>query len=173
MPSIKKGIITKMEENKEFASEIAPSSELPAENKTLEENEISKDGTSEESKTGEETKKTDSQAEKNYGEIMQRDIEELHQIFPHIRDKKSILELDNPLRYAALRDLGLSPKEAYLASSNIGTAYDNRSHITSSAPRGASASSEMLSSSELEAARTIFSDLSDREIQKLYKKVTK
>ncbi len=110
---------------------------------------------------------------KDYETVMRQDIEELHSIFPHLQDKKSVLDLDNPLRYAALRDLGLSPKEAYLATSNINTTYDNRSHITSSAPKGASPSSELLTATELESARMIFSDLSDREIQKLYKKVTK
>ncbi len=110
---------------------------------------------------------------KDYEEIMRKDMQELLSLFPHLSGKTSIRELDNPLRYAALRDLGLSPKEAYLACSDIGMVYDNRSHITASAPRGASSSQDVLSSSDLEAARMIFSDLSDRDIQKLYKKVTK
>ncbi len=158
-----------MEENKDFAEEPVPSLELTAENKAFcadidsDADEDKKDGIGEKENTG----------ALDYGELMHRDIEELHTLFPHLYDKKSVLELDNPLRYAALRDLGLSPKEAYLASSNINVGYDNRSHITSSAPRGASSSSDMLSANELEAARIIFSDLSDRDIQKLYKKVTK
>jgi hypothetical protein len=76
------------------------------------------------------------------------------------------------LRYAKLRDLGLSPKEAYLASAKIESVYDNRSHIIPSYSRAAGSSSSSLSGDELEKARFIFSELSDREIQKLYKKVT-
>ena len=109
----------------------------------------------------------------DYGEIETHDLKELHALFPHLRDKTSILELDNPLRYAALRDLGLSPKEAYLATSEPTQKYDNRSHLRSSVPKSVAAPSDMLSHSELAAARELFSGLSDREIQKLYKKVAR
>ena len=114
-----------------------------------------------------------SNAAVDYGEIERQDLEELRIAFPHLKDVKSITELSNPLRYAALRDLGLTPKEAYLATNEPIHRYDTRSHLRSSVPRGASTPSGVLPAHELEAARELFSDLSDREIQKLYKKVSK
>jgi hypothetical protein len=108
----------------------------------------------------------------DYEALMRSDLTELQRLFPHLLDKRSITELDDPLRYAKLRDLGLSPKEAYLASAKIESVYDNRSHIIPSYSRAAGSSSSSLSGDELEKARFIFSELSDREIQKLYKKVT-
>lgn len=109
----------------------------------------------------------------DYGEIERQDLEELRSIFPHLKNKTSIMELNNPLRYAALRDLGLTPKEAYLATNEPQQTYDNRSHLRSSVPKSASAPQNILSRGELEAARELFSGLSDREIQKLYKKVSR
>ena len=109
----------------------------------------------------------------DYGEIEKQDLDELRVLFPHLKNTKSITELDNPLRYAALRDLGLSPKEAYLATSEPIRRYDNRSHLRSSVPKSAAAPSGILTRSELEAARELFSGLSDGEIQKLYKKVSR
>ena len=101
------------------------------------------------------------------------DAEILASIFPNLRGIASVTELKNPLRYAALRDLGLSPKEAYLATCEPAAAYDNRSHLFSTA-RGKRGSAEpRMTHSELEAARELFDGLSDREIHSLYKKVTK
>lgn len=109
----------------------------------------------------------------DYEELERADMEELCSLFPNLRGKTKITELDNPLRYAALRDLGLTPKEAYLATSEPIQKYDNRSHLKSSVPRSAAAPADILTRSELEAARELFSGLSDREIQKLYKKVSR
>ena len=133
------------------------------------------------SEEGASQNKTDEEVHENeeayvavdYGEVEKQDLEELHALFPHLKNKTSITELDNPLRYAALRDLGLSPKEAYLATSDFHQSYDNRSHLRSSVPKSASAPQNILSRGELEAARELFSGLSDREIQKLYKKVSR
>ncbi len=117
--------------------------------------------------------KSDSSDTPDFAEIERRDLSELKTLFPNLKDKTSILELDNPLRYAALRDLGLSPKEAYLATSEPVRKYDNRSHLISSVPKSAAAPSDLLSRGELEAARELFSGLSDRELQRLYKKVSR
>lgn len=108
----------------------------------------------------------------DYEELMRSDLCELKALFPHLADKRSIRELNDPLRYARLRDLGLTPKEAFLATGGMDAAYDNRSHVRSSVAHRAAAASTGISQRELEAARMIFSDLSDREIQRLYKKVT-
>ena len=105
----------------------------------------------------------------DYAALAVRDLAELAEIFPEVRSKRSITELSNPLRYAALRDLGLTPKEAYLATEERRIA-DNRAHLTSRVPSSARAGAA-LSGRELDMARELFSGLTEREIQRLYKKV--
>ncbi len=109
----------------------------------------------------------------DYEAIVKEDIEALRDIFPELQGIKDITDLENPIRYATLRDLGLSAEEAYLATTPRRKARDNRSHLLSGVPRSASSHSSVMSESELEAARQIFTGLSDMEIKKLYKKVTK
>ena len=110
----------------------------------------------------------------SYEEIARRDVAELKEIFPELFMLTSITQLENPMRYAALRDLGLSPKEAYLAtSSRPAKKYDGKSHLRGSVPIGAFGSGASMSTGELQAARELFGDLSDTEIQKLYKRVLK
>ena len=49
----------------------------------------------------------------------------------------------------------------------------NRSHLTSSVPRSAKAPQGILTKGELAEIRALFANLDDKEIQRLYKKVTK
>lgn len=109
----------------------------------------------------------------DYEALAREDAEILASIFPNLRGIASVTELKNPLRYAALRDLGLSPKEAYLATCEPAAAYDNRSHLFSTAQGKRGSAECQMTRSELEAARELFDGLSDREIHSLYKKVTK
>lgn len=144
---------------------ITNDTEDDAENEVTEDIEIEND---------EDTENTEQEsAAIDYEELARRDMEELTSIFPHLSGKKSIVELDNPLRYAALRDLGLSPKEAFLATSEKGVRYDTRSHLKVGMPKAAGSPAGAISHSELSAARELFDGLSDREIQSLYKRVTK
>lgn len=108
----------------------------------------------------------------DYGEIAANDLAELKRTFPELKDVYDITELNNPMRYAALRDLGLSAEEAYLATNRRYGSYDNRAHLTPSVPGGASVIREM-SRNDYDMAREIFSDMSDAEIRKLYRRVTK
>ena len=108
----------------------------------------------------------------DYARVAQEDLEELKSEFPELSDISDICELNNPLRYAALRDLGLSAREAYLATAKRAPRRDNRAHLSaigtvSYAPQGT------MSEAEMAAARELFSDISDAQIRKLYKKVTK
>ncbi|MBO5907170.1 MAG: hypothetical protein J6Q85_03355 [Clostridia bacterium] len=78
----------------------------------------------------------------------------------------------NTERYSKLRSLGLTPTEAYLATARTHT-KNNRSHLTSSVPAGAKSPSCGMSKREMETAKYLFGDLSEREIVALYNKVTK
>lgn len=106
-----------------------------------------------------------------YEELLQSDMNELSEEFS-ANDKIKITDLKNPLRYGALRDLGLTPKEAYLASGGRKERADNRSHLSSSVPRKTAAPFYEIPRSELDAAREIFTGMSDSEIRNLYRKVT-
>ena len=110
--------------------------------------------------------------ELDYAKIIEADIDELRKTFPELSELKTISELENPMRFAALRDLGLSASEAYLATATVRATYDNRAHLKASVPGSAGVATEM-SRSEYAMARDIFTDLSDSEIRKLYRKVTK
>ena len=107
----------------------------------------------------------------DYAAVVEEDIRILKEEFRELSTLTDICELSDPLRYAALRDLGLTPAEAYLATAKR-PKKDNRSHLfatraVSTSPLGS------MSDAELAAAREIFDGVSDSEIRKLYKRVTK
>lgn len=108
----------------------------------------------------------------DYSEIAAKDLSELKALFPELGEIRDLTEIKNPLRYAALRDLGLSAEEAYLATNAQRRAYDTRAHLTSTVPVGATTAIEM-PRSDYDMARELFGELSDTEIRKLYRKVTK
>ncbi len=120
---------------------------------------------------------TDSDSETSddtdYAALAAEDIAKIRELFPECRSLRSVTELENPLRYATLRDLGLSVKEAFLATQKRSARYDNRAHLKSSVPRGAVSDGASMSAEALREARELFSGLSDTEIQKLYKSVIK
>ncbi len=108
-----------------------------------------------------------------YERLEKEDLLIIHRHFPESAGITSVTQLDNPLRYAALRDMGLTPREAYLATQSRRGGYDNRNHLRGSVPSAAGAASGAMSQTELNAARELFAGLSDRELQRLYKTVTK
>ena len=116
---------------------------------------------------------SESRDETDYAALAAEDIAKIRELFPECRSLSSVTELDNPLRYATLRDLGLSVKEAFLATQKRSSRYDNRAHLKSSVPRGAASDGTSMSAEALREARELFSGLSDTEIQKLYKTVIK
>ena len=108
----------------------------------------------------------------DYSEIIESDLRALRAAYPELSKIQSITELENPLRYAELRDLGLTPKEAYLATSGGRRRADNRAHLFSAVPKGAGSPTSNMSHAELAGARELFPGLGDAELHGLYKKVT-
>ncbi len=98
------------------------------------------------------------------------DLEELAGEFPELC---SLDTLSGSERYKELRALGLTPAEAYLASVRRTPKFDSRSHLKTSVPRSAKSPGGAMSRQELIEARELFSGLSDRQIEDLYRKVTK
>lgn len=107
----------------------------------------------------------------DYDALMREDLETLRATFPELKDLPDVSALSGAMRYAALRDMGLSAVEAYMASSAPRTRRDNRSHLSSPVTRGAGAPKGAMSHSELCAARELFSEMTDAEIHSLYKRV--
>jgi hypothetical protein len=107
----------------------------------------------------------------DYEKLVREDVLALKEDFPELADLSDVTELDDPLRYAALRDLGLTPKEAYLATSKK-SYHDTRSHLRRAHGRSATGPSSILSPAELAAVRDLFPGKSDADIQRLYKRVS-
>ena len=81
--------------------------------------------------------------------------------------------ITNRERYLALRKMGLTSREAYILTGKTTASEVSKSHLVSTVPSGASSPRGGMSGAEMEAARSLFEGLSDSEIQKLYKKVTR
>lgn len=116
---------------------------------------------------------TKNEEPKDYSLVIEEDLRALKRDFPELASITDITELDNPMRYAALRDLGLTAREAYLATSDRRTARDNRAHLSPAAPRRAGVPTGGMTRSELERARELFSGMNDAEIQALYRRVAR
>ena len=106
------------------------------------------------------------------GDILASDLEELKLEFSELCELCDISELNNPTRYAALRDLGLTPREAYLATCSA-QKQDNRSHLRPTPAVNTRRPASSMTMREWQIARSLFEDMSDGEIEKLYRKVTK
>ena len=104
-------------------------------------------------------------------ELINSDVNLLKESFSELSGISGITELPNPTRYAALRDLGLTPEEAYLATAKRPT-KESRSHLISSVPRGVSMPKSAMNKQEMQEARALFGDMDDNEIHRLYKRVT-
>lgn len=108
----------------------------------------------------------------DYAAMAEADLAEIKRLAPSLGGLGHLSELPNAARYAALRDAGLSVEEALWAACHrmvTRTApYDNRSHLRASAPLGAAGNPVAMSAGEMQAARDLFSDLTDAEIERLY-----
>lgn len=109
----------------------------------------------------------------DYARLIEEDLATLRNEFPEVVGLETVHGLKNPVRFGALRDLGLTPREAFLASGGAVRARDNRAHLIPSVPRGVRGAADAIPRHELDMARAIFTGMSDTEIQKLYRKVTK
>ena len=112
----------------------------------------------------------DTYSSQSHAEAFERDLRDLLSEFPELRS--ALRGGVSTKRYAELRALGLTVREAYLAAS-APRGRDNRAHIVSGVPSGARSPELGMSSVEMELARSIFHGLSENEIKRLYSQVTK
>ena len=132
--------------------------------------------------------KAEQEAEKKRSateEIFRRDERELLEYDPQLKGRFTKLEQAPFFKdFALLRSMGKSAIDAYrmanykeLAEREARTrsaqtsSADNRGHITSSATRQIGAEVTSIPADEIAMARELFPDLSDAEIDKLYKKI--
>lgn len=111
--------------------------------------------------------------EADFESLINEDLEELKREFTELRGIADITEIKNPLRYAALRDLGLTPTEAYLAARGNERRRDNRAHLCGTVPAGLGVREGSMPKRDLLMARELFNGMSDSEIQALFRKVTR
>lgn len=111
----------------------------------------------------------------DYAAIEREDLDALTRAFPDLAGMESLTQLGDPIRYGELRDLGLTPEEAYLATAKRRPSPrpETRAHLHSAVPRHAGGSGYNMTAREMSAARELFSGMSDAEIQKLYRKVSR
>lgn len=109
----------------------------------------------------------------DYAALAAEDLAALKAQFPALRELSSLAALSDPVRYAELREMGLSPKEAYLATGGTARrASDNRAHLLSAVPRQGALATNLPTAEQMAEARRLFSNLSDAQIHRLYQKVT-
>lgn len=116
---------------------------------------------------------TEKDADDYYSRLIDEDLDTLRKSFRELKGLSDLSELENPMKFARLRDEGFSAVEAYLECQRGKRTYDNRSHLRSSIPQKRTRDEGTMSKDELIAARELFPDISDAEIQKLYKSVTR
>lgn len=103
-------------------------------------------------------------------EIIMEDLEQLISEFPELSDLRDASELSDPIRYGKLRDLGLSPKEAYLATAGRKKIIDTRAHLSGARPKPLNAPSS-IPAYAVRCVRELFDGISDEEIISLYRRV--
>ena len=133
---------------------------------------IAEDGQTGGAHAGEGESKTDG-GEVDYEALMRRDLATLKATFPELAGLNDIADMRGALRYAALRDLGLTAEEAYMAASAPRVRRDNRAHLSTPVTKGASTAMVGMSASELHTARELFGGMTDADIYSLYKRVSR
>ncbi len=104
---------------------------------------------------------------------LEADLAELAEEFPETAAVSNIAELRCGSRYSELRELGLSAREAYLATAPRAALPDTRAHLSDSFPRPSRSPRTAMTRAELHEAREIFAGLDDSQIMELYRKVTR
>ena len=128
-------------------------------------------------------------AKAKWDEQAKLDIDAIHEAFPETKIYKTLHDLPNKQKFGQLMDnkkTKLTAVEAFAAShpdivlahKNLGgrgksALADTKAHIQSSVPKGAKDNGISISKKELAEYRDMFPDLSDKEIERLYKNAMK
>lgn len=109
------------------------------------------------------------------------DLAEVQAAYPDTKAYKSVKDFPNFKEFGRLRDLGLSPKQAYIAShpdavrQNVAAATrqqslnDTKKHLKPAVSKASRDNTITMTKKELAECRDLFPGMSDREIMKLYR----
>lgn len=109
----------------------------------------------------------------DYESLAAEDLAEIKRLDPAYAPAAHLGELPFARRFAELRDLGLSVKEALAAAAPRFERTDGRAHLRAVAPRGARAAEGSLDRDGMKQAKLLFGNLSEGEINALYRRVTR
>lgn len=107
----------------------------------------------------------------DYAALAAEDLAEIKRLAPELNDAAHLWELPFAHRFAELRELGLSVREALYATMPHAPADGGKAHLRSAVPRTHAPCSDALSPSEMRAAKDLFYGLSEKEINALYRRV--
>ncbi len=127
----------------------------------------------EEEATAEEAGESEAYGEDAYAALAAADLAALRASAPSLALPGDLRELSDPGRYGALREAGLSPLEAYLATEGqrlLARQKDSRAHLAPSVTRTAARGGGRIATGDLLAARDLFPSLSDGEIEALWRR---
>lgn len=145
-----------------------------AEGEFFEEAPVAEEGdtASEEISDGDEEALTDNASVTDHATRAERDMAAIAARFPEM-EGKTLADLPSPRRYGELRELGLSPEEAYLATlpRPRERADSGKAHLRTTAPRRTVSRATSMSHAEMRAASELFPGMSGRDILSLYKRV--
>lgn len=102
----------------------------------------------------------------------EEELATLAESFPEILASENPENSVNLERYSELRAMGLTEREAYLATRRTTVREDNRAHLSPAVAREARGPRSAMPEGELRACRELFFGMSDAEIRRLYKKVS-
>lgn len=109
------------------------------------------------------------------------DLAEVQAAYPDAKAYASVKDFPNFKEFGRLRDLGLSPKQAYIAShpdavrQNVAAATrqqslnDTKKHLKPAVSKASRDNTITMTKKELAECRDLFPGMSDREIMKLYR----
>lgn len=154
-----------MEEMKDTEQTLAPETE---------EEEILPSPTQESEETPQEAVPDDlPEEEKDYAALAEADLQQIRHLDARYAALTHLSQLPNAGRFAQLRDLGLTVAEALAATQTRPAVNEGKAHLRPIAGRGMHAKGgETLSLHQWEEARSLFSDLNDRQIAALYRRVS-
>ena len=164
-----------MDEREEETATAAPSpTEASTEESAVEESgtDTSEDPAPESEPAGD----GESEGDESYRRQAEEDLAEIARLDPAAGEYTHLGEMPGALRFAELRGLGLSVREAYYAVRGASdekplAERGGRAHLHGSVPGRAAAVGIGMSAGEIEGARRLFPHLSDREITALYRRV--
>ena len=119
----------------------------------------------------------------DFAAMAESDLSEIKKAYPSL-ELKSLGDLKNVKRFAELREKGVTAAEAFAATNaemlmqgaeRVGaTKATGKSHLQSVAKKAGAKAASQMTAAERDAAREFFGDdLSDDELERLFKKATK